>query len=124
LIRRARRALEWLLGRWYEGPEVPWRLIHEVRIFAKWRPRATRMQWARFAAGLAEECYKAGYMRGVEYVERGELSRQADPDAVADQIDPGWRHRPAVDLSWDELDAAMQTAPDVPDDDLADLWRR
>ena len=117
MIRKIRRGFEWLFGRWYEGPQVPDRLIQEVDFFMKWHPHATKGQWAHFAAGLSEASYKAGYMRGYEYVERQELSRKANPDMFADEMDPDWRDRPAARLELDELDAMQH----VTDTDVLDV---
>lgn len=105
MIRRIRRTFEWLFGRWYEGPQIPDRIILEVKQFTKYHPRATRAEWMVFAAELAELAYRAGWTRGYEYLERNNVASQFNPDAVADAMDPDWRDRAPVRLELDALDA-------------------
>ena len=52
--------------RYYEGPEPPRRIAQQARIFAELHSRATVDEWVVFATRLGEECYRSGYMRGVE----------------------------------------------------------
>ena len=95
-----RDKFEQTIGVYYEGEEPPRRLREQVISFANLYPRATRAEWAEFAASFAEECYRAGYLRGVEWVERDE---QRDPNAptpeeIANDMDPDWIWRPLVKL--------------------------
>lgn len=96
LAKWVRDRLEKVLGRYAEGEEAPKRLREQVISFANFFPKATRAQWVEFAASFAEQCYEAGYIRGVEWVERGPSALASDPtpEEIADQIDPTWRDRP------------------------------
>jgi len=101
LGRMMRNALERFAKSFYEGPHPPLRLQEMVIDFANSNPRATRKEWVAFAAGQAEEAYKAGYIRGLEYSERDETYRaqvKEVPDQVADQLDPDWRWSPGIKL--------------------------
>lgn len=70
-IKRALRdALERVLARFYEGPEPPVRIGETVTIFRVMNPEADAEAWARFAALHAEDCYRAGFVRGIERAER------------------------------------------------------
>lgn len=65
-----------------------------VAVFANLHPRATRAEWAAFAAGHAASAYLAGYQRGVEHVERTwDPPPAGRVEALADRLDPGWRDR-------------------------------
>lgn len=89
-----RNLLEKALGRFEENGDAPARLREQVIEFANYFPRATRGQWISFAAGFAEECWSAGYVRGVEWAERAQLPDGPSPEEIADEIDPTWRDRP------------------------------
>lgn len=81
--------LERWLGRLYEGPAPPDRLVEMVFAFAEMYPNATRRQWVLFAASHARESYRSGYVRGFEYVERDpDFFKDRSPDEVAAQLDP------------------------------------
>ena len=64
------RLLVWfaekLALRYYEGPEPPRRIAQQVRMFAELHFRVNADEWVQFATQLGEECYRSGYMRGVE----------------------------------------------------------
>lgn len=80
------------VGRFYEGPEAPLRLRDMVTAFANDHPRATKGEWVEFAAKLAEEAYKSGYVRGFEYTERTfDWRDDVPPEVLADWIDPSWK---------------------------------
>jgi hypothetical protein len=100
--RKIRDALQ---ARYYEGPQPPRRLNEIVLVFANEHPTATRLEWITFAIEHARESYRTGWIRGMEYTERSpeeqEAIRNADPDAVADGLDPDWRWQPAVNLQYD-----------------------
>ncbi len=101
LGRWVRRALERLAGVWYEGAQPPDRFGEMVVYFANTNPRATREQWVQFATELAGETFRSGYLRGFERGERdveAQPWRQADPDALADELDPDWRWSPDITL--------------------------
>jgi hypothetical protein len=106
------RAAEKVAGIHYEGPSAPDRLIDIVEDFSNHNPRATRAEWAAFAVAHAAECYRAGYMRGVEYTERAPETWRpdVDPEVIADGLDPEWRKSAPISLDdpggiiLDELD--------------------
>jgi hypothetical protein len=100
LKRWLKRTAEKLLARYDEGPEAPARLTQMVVDFADHNPRATRGEWAEFAAAHAAECYRTGWVRGAEYIERVPEVWRPDvpPEEVADSLDPEWRHSPPVIL--------------------------
>lgn len=90
--RWVRNRLEHFLERYYEGPDPPARIGEAVIIFANLNPLATRAQWTQFAAEQARESYKAGWLRGIEYVERDpDWHPTLPPEIVADMMDPHWR---------------------------------
>lgn len=87
-----KRAAEKIFGEWYEGPNPPERLLAMVEAFAKAYPHATRGEWIGFAAEQAREAYKAGWVRGIEYVERDpDWHPDLPPEIIADMLDPDWR---------------------------------
>lgn len=91
-----RRMFEKWVGAFYEGPEPPDRLGDMVIVFANLHPRATRAQWAKFATEHARECYRSGWVRGMENSERDEREPEIEPEVMADAMDGGaWRERPA-----------------------------
>lgn len=95
-----RNTLERALRRFYEGPEAPPRLREMVLVFAECHPHATRAEWVEFVVEHAAECYRSGYMRGLEWVER-DLERRVpsgQPEALMDEVDPEWRWAPEVML--------------------------
>lgn len=100
------RARAWLrdkfekaVGTYYEGEEPPERIGQQVIVFANMHPHATRAEWTEFAAEFARECYRAGYLRGVEWVERDEQREGGpSPEEIANQLDPDWIWRRAVVL--------------------------
>lgn len=98
-LRWLRRTRERLFGTWVEGPEPPDRLRTMVLLFANARPFATRQEWVDFAAHHAGECYRTGYLRGLERGERDEGAqpwRESPPEQVADALMPGWRRSLSV----------------------------
>jgi hypothetical protein len=112
------RVKKWLRGqaeRWieqhYEGPEPPARLGEQVLSFANMFPHATRGEWVTFAADFADQCYRSGYIRGVEWAERdpAAFDSKVPPEMIADQMDPDWRWRPAVVLELPAGDVVPET---------------
>ena len=101
-----RKLLERWLDRFSEGPDAPQRTKDMVVAFANSNPRATRADWVRFSQEHAAEAWRAGYLRGVEYVERDpELWRpRLPPEVSASAQDPGW--------SLDENPFALDGVPD------------
>jgi hypothetical protein len=68
-------------------------------MFANLHPRATVMEWINFATEHGAECYRSGYMRGVENAERDPNEPEIPPEEIADVVMPGWRDR-AYDFNW------------------------
>ena len=99
-VRWLRNAWQRSIGAFYEGPEAPDRLRAMVIVFANTFPNATRGEWVRFAVEHASECYRSGYMRGVEYAERDPEGWMpgVPPESIADALDPDWRWSDPVDL--------------------------
>lgn len=92
-----RRRLEKALGRFEEGAEAPARIREQAIAFANVMRKSTRKEWAEFAADYAEECYRSGYLRGVEWAERDPApaaGTRPSPEEIADAVDPTWRDRP------------------------------
>jgi hypothetical protein len=90
-----RNAIEYLFGKYYEGPEPPERLDRMVMVFANTNRYATRAEWQAFAAAHAREAYRAGYVRGEEWSERApDRLPDVPPETLANQIDPDWKWRP------------------------------
>lgn len=94
-----RKAREKYLGTFYEGPDPPERLREMVIDFANHHPRATRVEWVDFAAGIADECFRSGYVRGYDYTERTPDWRpDVPPEVLADWIDPTWKWQHGISL--------------------------
>lgn len=89
---------------YHEGERAPSRIAFEVAFFAKIYPRATRSQWAAMATSLAEQSYEAGYLRGVEWVERDpDQAPGPSPEEIMDEVDPNWRDSPPVVLDGSDV---------------------
>ena len=106
-----------MAGTYYEGVEPPARLGEMVIEFANTHPHATRAEWAAFAMGHSEECYRSGYVRGRESAERDYEVPSVSPEEVADELDPDWRWSPGIVLGGDP-DATVMEVND--DDALAE----
>jgi hypothetical protein len=122
-----RNTLERLLERYEEGERPPARLREQVIMFASMNPHATRAEWVTFAAGLAEEAYQSGYIRGVEWCERDESATAVGqtPEMIADAIDPSWRDRPwQPQVYLDGNPDAVVPETRHPDEQLTDELRR
>ena len=85
------------LGTYFEGPNPPPRIAKAVEEFGKVKPSP---EWEIWATTFAEECYRSGYMRGLEWAERDYhrhkpiddpevQARIVDLDSAADPIDGG-----------------------------------
>lgn len=78
-----RDLIEWLLGRFREGPETPPRLLEEPRLFrALASETPTEEEWEAFAQRLADHAYQAGFVRGVHWLERSWDGPIIDPEKV------------------------------------------
>lgn len=109
--RALRRWLEWLLGQFYEGPEPPPRIEQSVRAFAALNPHATVQQWMDFSVANAQEWYRSGHVRGLEWAER-DLDRRdpvTDPEHLLDKRRHDWSW---VDMHPSEQDLARVVARD------------
>jgi hypothetical protein len=124
LSRLSRGIVERLRGIYYEGPEPPGRLAEMAVAFANQYPHATRGEWVRFCGEHAGECYRSGYVRGVERAERDYERSMPEraPEDVADELDPDWRWSPDITLLGDhdaevlhELDEQQLTAQEISD---------
>lgn len=91
---------EKIVDRYYEGPQPPERLTQEARAFAALCPNATISEWADFAASLAKQSWREGWVRGFEHAERDPQPYRDDlpPDVLMDLIDRNWRDSPPVAL--------------------------
>ena len=63
-----RKKLEKVEGTYHEGPVAPPRVREAVLAFTRANPRATCAEWMAFSAQLAEDCWSAGYVRGVGFI--------------------------------------------------------
>lgn len=70
LKRLGNKVLEKLAGTFYEGPKPPKRLEERVQLFRLHYPDATPKQWAEFALTFGTNCYREGFARGYEWLER------------------------------------------------------
>lgn len=95
---------------------MPVRFADVVASFANANPAATVGDWAEFAREHAREAYRAGYVRGYEYVERDPEGYRQDlpPEVLADMLDPDWRASEPVVLHYP--DAPVRYS--YPEDDL------
>ena len=102
LARWVRNTWQKFIDRFYEGPTPPARFGELAAMFANQHPEATRLDWTQFAAEHARRAYKEGFLRGMEYTERDpeelKLLRTADPEGLADALDPNWRSSEPVQL--------------------------
>ena len=99
------RVAERLARRYYEGPEPPPRLALQVQSFMVLHPRATSLEWARFAVGHGDECYRSGFVRGLERSVRDLAVRSVGgPPLIEERHEASW-----VDLapSEDEVQQAV-----------------
>lgn len=93
---------KWLRNAWqkrknvfYEGPEPPKRLEAISDAFAAAHPHATRGQWLEFCKAHADEAYRSGYQRGIEWYHRDELQSHNDPEE--------WAEIEGHDWPWEEV---------------------
>jgi len=85
-----RNLLERLAGRYYEGAEPPRHIREEVRLFRVMHGAATADQWEEFAAMMAENCYRSGFVRGYEWAERDWPGPAVDPEVLAEAESHDW----------------------------------
>lgn len=88
--RLIRNLLERFLGRYYEGPSAPRRLGEEVRLFRVFYPMATAEEWEAFAARLACNAYRDGFVRGYEWCERDWKGPSIEPEVLAELQSHDW----------------------------------
>lgn len=94
-LKFVRNTIQKAFGTFYEGPDAPERLSKQVVAFLDANPRANRLDWAIFASQFAKECYRSGFQRGYEWVERG-FDRRTTADVEAMKA-----HLEANDWDWD-----------------------
>lgn len=78
-----RKLYDKLRGRFYEGPDPPERLRQAVNAYASMGEH-TMGDWIEFASRLAEESYRSGYLRGVEWHDRA--AEHGDPTDKLEQL--------------------------------------
>lgn len=100
VARWLRKVWDRVRGRYYEGPAPPGRLRQAAQAFATMNPGATVEDWIAFTAEHAEESYRTGYMRGVEWRERAR--EQVDPGTAAPLLAEA-EAREQDDWSWVDL---------------------
>lgn len=89
----ARKFVEKFFDEYYEGPSPPDRLRLEAQAYAAMNPNALISDWVDFAALLARQSWREGWVRGYENAERDPEPFRDDlpPDVVADMLDKTWR---------------------------------
>lgn len=89
--RLLRSVLERVTKTYYEGPEPPSRLREGVLLFRLTNPAATPADWVGFASASIAAAYRDGFVRGLEWRERGLLDKPSDDaDKVADAAVNEW----------------------------------
>lgn len=88
--RMLRNLLERFLGRYYEGPQPPRRLVEEVQLFRIYHPGAGPEEWAQFALAFAANAYRDGFVRGYDWQERGWEGPVADPEQLLELESHDW----------------------------------
>lgn len=88
--RFVRRQIERWLDRWKEGPVPPKRLGLVVEDFARRYPKATKREWIAFAQRWSAECYRTGWQRGYENVERTWPGPPIEPEQLVKDYDFSW----------------------------------
>lgn len=99
--------MERLLGRYYEGQRVPKAYALAALQFGTSFPEATPEQWMEFAADLAGEAYRGGYVRGFEWSEREPTPLEYEPEVLADGLYPEWRF--SRGLNYDGTEQIVMT---------------
>jgi len=112
-----RGMFERLLGHITDGPDPPPRLRETVIMFRVVHPCATPDEWEGFAVSQAEDAYRSGFIRGLEWSAH-ELDRM-DPDDVerlADLARNDWSLYDTIPTARSMLDKRRD-----PNDPLAHL---
>jgi len=87
LRRKHRKMLERYRGMYYEGPRPPLRIRDEILVFEHLHPCASNEQWKRFALQLARNCYRDGFVRGYEWLERDWDGPETEPEALLAMVE-------------------------------------
>lgn len=90
LQRFLRDTFDRLRKRYYEGPEAPPRLEQEVRLFAATHRDATVDDWKEFATRMAQNAYRDGFTRGLEWAHRLWPGPEHDPEVIAEAAAHNW----------------------------------
>lgn len=93
---RVRTCIEWLFGRWYEGPSIPYVLHAQTRVWANSHLYASRADWVAFCESSMRVAYEAGWQRGYEHVERDPLRTMPSPELLMPSGE--WRNTPINDV--------------------------
>lgn len=111
LTRWLRNAWQRVRGKFYEGPEPPERIGQMVSIFVAMNPHATVQEWVAFATELGAGCYRDGWTRGYEWLERDMAARDANDPALL--FERGRHEQPLVrqDISPDQLSRIVGEQP-------------
>lgn len=89
---RVRELVDRTLDRWYEGPRPPSRIGAEVEAWLRMNPTATPQQVAAFAVAHSREAYQQGFLRGLEWRERGLLKHEeADAARAEEEARHAWQ---------------------------------
>ena len=93
-MNRLRKALGRWVDKWrgtfYEGPEPPRRIGERVKAFRLYNPDADPAEWAAFAERLARNCYREGFVRGYEWLERSWEGPAKEPERLAELAAHDW----------------------------------
>jgi len=86
-----RGVLERMLGRLTDGPSPPPRLREAVIVFRVMYPTASIDEWEAFAIAQAEDAYRSGFVRGLEWSERELDNMDPDtPERLAEAASHDW----------------------------------
>lgn len=95
---------EKLSNSFYEDINPPPIFAYSAEVYG--RKERTQEEWQAFAVSVAEQAYRTGYVRGVEYTERSDWWRSdIPPEAAAEMQDKSWMERP--------VGADMDIAPEI-----------
>jgi len=85
-----RKILHKLLGRYYEGPRPPPRLVEEFRLWENLNDTCARETLVGYAAFLINQAYRDGFVRGYEWQERGWEGPAIEPEQLIEAETQDW----------------------------------
>lgn len=100
-----------LAKKYYEGPDPPNRIDDRVKLFMLFNPQADKEQWEQFARTLAKNCYREGFVRGYQWVERCWGGPEVDPEQLAEKQAYDWR----VEDAYPQIGRMLQLGYDPND---------